>query len=601
MKHQHYNQHHRDDHRRLLIFFALTVVVMLFTYFFLLKPQADKARQQQGMVTAEQKKNAPLGAAAAQDQQLKEVGEALNRTAKIDIDAPQLSGSVATTGLRFDDLELKSYYTSLEQKERVRLLAPSDTKKSYFVEIGLLSSDEKIAAPTNKTQWKVVSGDKLTPTTPVTLEWDNGQGVVFTRVVSMDENYLVTVTQNITNNTKEKLSFYPYGLVSQAHHIPAKGEKITFEDEPSSVQHIGPIGYLNGELQEEAYKDVQKAKTFEYKDTTGWVGITSKYWLVALLPQGKDVFDARMTHQVGDLKQDIYQTDLREKELVVEPGQTAKNELRFFAGAKKLSVLHNYEQKLNIDRFDLVVDFGRLYFLTKPLYYTLSFLGNFFHETFKTPISFGFALLAITILLRLLTFPLQNKSYRSMNRMKDLAPKMHALKEQYGEDKAGFQKATLELYKSEKINPASGCLPILIQIPIFFALYKVIYITLDMRHAPFLGWIHDLAAPDPTNVFNLFGLLHFNTPLFLTIGAWPLLYGFTMWLQQRLNPQPEDPMQKQLFAMMPWMFVFIFAKLPAGLVIYYTWSNILGIFQQYTLRRMHGKQPVKTTTVAAKK
>jgi len=312
-----------------------------------------------------------------------------------------------------------------------------------------------------------------------------------------------------------------------------------------------------------------------------------------LLPANDAVFDARFSHQTGEQGQDIYQADMRGQPIVVQAGDTGKNELRFFAGAKKLSVMQDYEDQLKVDRFDLAVDFGRLYLLTKPLYYFLSSLGEYIHKTFGTDKSFGIALLLMTVLLRALTFPLQNKAYKSMNRMKDMSPKIHALKEKYKDDKAKFQQEMLELYKKEKINPASGCLPILLQIPIFFALYKVIYITLDMRHAPFWGWIHDLSAPDPTNVFNLFGLLPYQTPVFLVIGAWPILYGITMWAQQKLNPKPEDVTQQQVFAMMPWMFMFIFAKFPAGLVIYYTWSNLLGVVQQYTVRRLNPSTPAE--------
>ncbi len=587
MKHNH---HHPEDHRRLVTFFVLAAIIMGLSYFFITKPQIEKAREQQGVV-ADAGKKAPV-AVVEEQSKLKTVKSSLAASKRISIETPKLVGSFSATGLRFDDVELSNYFTTLEDTDPVRLLAPSDTKKSQFVEIGLMSDDEATSVPSNTTQWKVISGGKLTQDNPISLEWDNGKGLVFRRVISIDDKYLITVVQNVTNNTKADAVFYPYALVSQAHHIPAKGEKITFEDQPSSVQHIGPIGYMNDDLHEESYKDVKEDKKFEYKNTKGWLGITSKYWLVALLPLNSDSFDARITHQTGTLDQDIYQADLREKPVTVAPGQTEKSEIRFFAGAKNLDILNNYEKSLEVPQFVLAVDFGVLYLLTKPLYHLLSFLGNYFHNEFNTPFSFGIALLVITVLLRAVTFPLQNKSYRSMNRMKDLGPKMTALKEKHGEDKAKFQQEVMALYKREKINPASGCLPILIQIPIFFALYKVIYITLDMRHAPFWGWINDLAAPDPTNVFNLFGLLPFNTPEFLVIGAWPLLYGITMFIQQRLNPQPEDPIQKQVFAMMPWMFMFIFAKFPAGLVIYYTWSNLLGIIQQYALRKLHGTEPV---------
>jgi YidC/Oxa1 family membrane protein insertase len=580
------HQNHPEDHKRLVTFFVLAALIMALSYFFITKPQLDKARQQQGVETTAETKNASV-AKVEEQEKLVDVSQVVSNTDRIAIDTPELSGTISPTGLRIDDIEFKNYYTTLKNDEHVRLLAPNNTKQSYFAEIGLMPDDAKIAVPTQKTIWKKVSSNKLSPTTPVTLEWNNGAGIIFHRVISIDASYVMTVEQKIVNNTKEPVTFYPYALVSQAHHIPLKGEKITFEDQPSSVQHIGPIGYLNEKLQEETYKNVKEDKKFEFTQTKGWLGITSKYWLVALLPDKATTFDARISHQIGNLKQDIYQTDLREQPITIAAGETGKTEMRLFAGAKKLDVLNNYSKQLDVPQLDLSVDFGVLYFLTKPLYHFLTYLGNMFHNKWQTPISFGLALLTLTVLLRALTFPLQTKSYRSMNKMKDMAPKLQDLKEKYGEDKQKYQMEVFALYKKEKINPASGCLPILIQIPIFFALYKVIYITLDMRHAPFWGWIHDLSAPDPTNIFNLFGLLNFNTPLFVTIGAWPIMYALTMMMQQRLNPQPEDPVQKQVFAAMPWMFMFIFAKLPAGLVIYYTWSNLLGIAQQYTLRKMH--------------
>jgi YidC/Oxa1 family membrane protein insertase len=580
------NQHHPEDHKRLVIFFVLAAIIMGLSYFFITKPQMDKAREQQGVVTAAENKNMSPAKIEAQEKLL-DVAQVVKDTSRIAIDTPELSGSFSPTGLRIDDIEFKNYYTTLKNDERVRLLAPNNTKQSYFAEIGLMPDDTNIAVPTQKTVWKKISGDKLTPATPVTLEWNNGAGITFRRVVSIDENYVMTIEQSIVNNTKAPVTFYPYASIAQSHHIPLKGEKITFEDQPSSVQHIGPLGYLNEKLQEESYKDVQKDKPFEYSDTNGWLGITSKYWLVALLPNKDDSFDARFSHQIGSLKQDIYQTDLREKPLTIAPNETGKTQMRLFTGAKKLDLLNHYSKTLNVPKLDLSVDFGVLYILTKPLYHFLSYLGNFFRDHYHTPVSFGLALLTLTILLRAVTFPLQTKSYRSMNKMKDLAPKLQELKEKFADDKTKYQQEVFALYKKDKINPASGCLPMLIQIPIFFALYKTIYIALDMRHAPFFGWIHDLSAPDPTNIINLFGLLPFNTSSFIMIGAWPILYALTMFTQQRLNPQPDDPVQKQVFAFMPWMFMFIFAKLPAGLVIYYTWSNLLGILQQYTLRKMH--------------
>ncbi len=576
-----------EDHRRMVLFFFITAVVMMLSYAFITKPNMERARAQAAAEAAAVK--APQPAAVAAEKQIIPVDQALGVAGKrIAVETSELKGSIATTGLRFDDVVLKNYYTALDKKDPVRLLAPSSTKESNFVEIGFIAEGVKV--PDSTTQWHVVSGDKVTAETPVVLEWDNGGGMVFRRTVSVDKDYVLHVEQSVKNNSENTVTLYPYALVSEAHHLPVKGEKVPFEKQASSVQHMGPLAYVNEELQEKSYKNMQDDKIVEYKNVKGWLGMTSKYWLTALLPVENETFDTRFAYQTGAAGQDIFQVDYRGAPLTVAKGEESKAQMRFFTGAKKLSVLSEYAGSLHVPKLDLAVDFGVLYFLTKPLYYLLSFLGNFFKDQFHLQVSFGVALLVLTVIVRGATFPLQNKAYRSMNAMKDLSPKLHELKEKYKDDKAMFQQEVMALYKREKVNPASGCLPIFIQIPIFFALYKVIYITLDMRQAPFWGWVHDLSAPDPTNVFNLFGLLPYTPPAFLVIGAWPLLYGITMWLQQSLNPKPEDETQQQVFAMLPWLFTFIFAKFPAGLVIYYTWSNILGIIQQQSLRRIHNKK-----------
>lgn len=579
-----------EDHRRMVMFFIATAVVMLFSYVFITKPNAERAAREQAAVAATAA--APkVNTVASEPSKPVDVDQALSANGKrVAVETSRIKGSVNTTGLRFDDVLLTDYYTTLEKIDRVRLLAPSTTKESNFVEIGLIADDKNVAVPNNDTVWHVVSGDALSPEKPLVLEWDNGQGLTFQRRISVDTDYLFTVEQTVTNKGDKEIALYPYALISETHHIPVKGEKISFDKQASGVQHMGPLAYLNDELQEKNYSKMRDEKTLEYKNVTGWIGMTSKYWLVSLFPTTGETFDARFAYQKGPLEQDIFQSDLRGQKITVPAGATEKTQMRFFAGVKKLSVLNGYSESLNVPKLDLAVDFGVLYFLTKPLYYLLSFLGHFFQSTMHLTISFGVALLVLTVIVRLATFPLQNKAYRSMNAMKDLSPKLHEIKEKHKDDKAKFQQEVMALYKREKVNPASGCLPILIQIPIFFALYKVIYITLDMRQAPFWGWIHDLSAPDPTNVFNLFGLLPFTPPAFLAIGAWPLLYGLTMWIQQSLNPKPEDPTQQQVFAFLPWIFTFIFAKFPAGLVIYYTWSNLWGIVQQASLRRIHTKK-----------
>lgn len=580
-----------EDHRRTMIFFVLAMLVLGLSYVFITKPQLDRVRNEQSKAKAEALAHAPeigLNGSNLTPDPLT-VEKLLKQGQRLQVETPKLDGSLSLQGLRIDDMQLKNYYTTLEKDQRVRLLAPKGAAKSFFTEIGLMPVDKATAVPDENTVWKVVSGKELSQKSPVVMEWDNGAGLVFTRTLAIDTRYVLTVTQDVKNNTAKDVTLYPYALVSETHAPHVKGEQVSFEEQASSVQHLGPIGYFDGKLHEESYEDVKDEDngTLSYKNSAGWLGITTKYWLVALLPEKDSRFDARFVYQKNAANQEVYQTDMRSQALTVEAGKSASSSLHVFVGAKKLSILQDYQDSLNVPKLELAIDFGVLYFLTKPIYMLLSYMGNYFHDQFGMVVSFGLALLLLTVLLRALTFPLQNKSYRSMNKMKDLAPKMQDLKEKYGNDKPKFQEEVMALYKREKINPASGCLPILLQIPIFFALYKVIYITLDMRHAPFWGWIHDLSAPDPTNVFNLFGLLPWHPPAFLAIGVWPILYGLTMSIQQSLNPKPEDQTQQQVFAILPWVFMFIFAKFPAGLVIYYTWSNLLGIVQQYSLRKLN--------------
>jgi YidC/Oxa1 family membrane protein insertase len=586
-----------EDHRRMVIFFVCAAIIMTLSYVFITKPHmaAARAAAQKQQMTAMPAVASDVGGLVSRD-------VALDKTARASMETSKIIGSVPLRGLRFDDVMLRDYFTTLDKTDRVMLLSPRDTQAASYVEIGLLPADRSVRTPTQDTRWRVVSGKKLSPETPVILEWDNGNDVTFRRTVSVDRRYVVTVSDDISNASEMDIMFYPYALVSEIHDKQDKDKKIAFEDQDTGVQHTGPIGYFNQSLEEISYDNLADDGSAEFPQATGWMGLTHKYWLKALLPRAEAVFDARFSYIKNATGQNIYQADMRLAPITARAGGGAKTDMRFFIGAKKLSILDDYEEQLGIKKLELAIDFGMLYVLTKPLYHVLSYIGNYLHNEYALDISFGLALLILTVLVRTLTFPLQNKSYRAMNKMKDLAPKMEELKEKFGADKIKFQEEVLALYKREKVNPASGCLPILLQIPIFFALYKVIYITLDMRHAPFWGWIHDLSAPDPTSFVNLFGLLPYDAPSFLAVGAWPLLYGFTMWVQQELNPKPEDAMQRQIFAMLPWVFTFVFAQFPAGLVIYYTWSNILGIIQQYSLRKLNpGMAPPKPNKKKHKK
>jgi YidC/Oxa1 family membrane protein insertase len=573
-----------DENRRLMTAFALSILVLVVYFVFYQQPKMAEQRAQ----LAQQEKVIPTldVAGAPKTQGLVSVEEALAGRVSVSIETKRLTGSIALKGARLDDLQLKSFKEHIDSAEPLRLLAPSGTREAQFVEHGFMPADESVAVPDQNSVWRVVGAQKIVQVNkPVTLEWANNQGLTFRRTYHVDAHYVFTVEQAIINKSGKDVTLYPYALVSQSHHVPQKGERVAFEDKPSAVMHTGGVAYLNGDLVEEDYGDLKGEKPFSYQQVKGWLGITSKYWLVALLPQQDQSFDARLSHQAGVSKEhDIFQADMRGTAITVKNGTEETLSQSVFAGAKQLNLLNQYEEELGIPHFDLAIDFGWLYFITKPLYRLLHFLGDFF-AGHGYAMSFAMALLTMTVLVRLLTFPLANKAFRSMAKMKQVGPQMQLLKEQHGKDKERFQKEIIALYKREKVNPASGCIPMLIQIPIFFALYKVLFVSIDMRHQPFWGWIHDMSAPDTTSIFNLFGLIPWTPPTMLMLGAWPLLYGLTLWLQQKMQPAPEDPVQKQVMAMFPWIFMFLFAQFPAGLVIYYVWSNLLGIVQQYVIKR----------------
>lgn len=579
------------ENRRFLIAFVLSLAVLgAYTVFYQRPHMAEMKAQQEAARAQAAAPQADANAAIDVAVPAQPVNEAaaldvLKTRNAIAIKTKRLAGSIALQGLRFDDVSLLRFRDKLDSADPVRLLAPSGARNAYFADIGVMPASNGVAVPDHQTVWNLVGTDHvLTETHPVTVEWNNGQGLVFRRRIAVDNKYLFTIQQTVVNSTAKDVTLYPYALISQSHHMPKRGEHVAFEDKPSAVMHTGAVAYLNGDLEEQGYDDLKDDGTFTYKNVSGWLGMTSKYWLVSLLPDTDAKFDARFAHQQGtDKDHDIFQADLRGTAVTVAPGASADVSQRLFVGAKQLDLLNGYEDDLNIPHFDLAVDFGWLYLLTKPLYSLLHELGSFFASHGITK-SFALALLCMTILVRLITFPLASKSFRSLAKMKQVGPQMQLLKEQHGSDKVKLQQEVIALYKREKVNPASGCIPMLIQIPIFFALYKVLFISLDMRHQPFWGWVNDMSAPDPSSVFNLFGLLPFTPPSMLMIGAWPLLYGITLWLQQKMQPTPDDPVQRQVMAIFPWLFMFLFAQFPAGLVIYYVWSNLLGIVQQYVIK-----------------
>lgn len=505
-----------------------------------------------------------LAQPASRDQVL-ETGE------RIGIDNGRLTGSIALTGARIDDIVMSDYKVSIKaDAENVTLFNPAGSPDTYFAEFGWAPESEDTIIPNQETVWKA-DRDELRPDQPVTLSWENGQGLIFERRLEIDDNYLISVTQRVRNQGDEAVTLFPYGLVRRWGTPEISG---------FFILHEGPIGVLSEQLEEVDYSDLAEEGEIKSESGNGWIGISDKYWLAALIPDQEAGFTGKFLHYLND-GQDRFQTDFLRPAVSVPAGGSAEVTDRLFAGAKEVDLLDSYAERFNIPLFDRAVDFGWFYWLTKPFFYILHFF-------YGVAGNYGIAILMLTLLVKLVFYPLANKSYRSMSAMKKLQPEMTKIREQAGDDKMRMQKEMMELYKKEKVNPMSGCLPIIVQIPVFFALYKVLFVSIEMRHAPFFGWIQDLSAPDPTTIFNLFGLIPFDPPSFLMIGVWPLLMGITMFLQTKLNPQPADPIQAKVMLFLPLMFIFLFATFAAGLVIYWTWNNVLSVAQQWVIMRRMG-------------
>jgi YidC/Oxa1 family membrane protein insertase len=490
---------------------------------------------------------------------------------RIPIEDGRVSGSIPLTGARIDSITLKDYrQTPDPDSALITLLSPPGTRGAFYAELGWVAADGTTPVPTGATLW-ATNDRQLSRERPLKLSWDNGAGLRFSRTVELADDYLLTVEQSVANDTASPVTLYPYGLVSRSG---------TPETSGFFILHEGPLGVLGEGLQEHDYDDLVDDGEIKVENTQGWLGITDKYWLTALVPEPGEAFTARFLHRL-EQGIDKYQTDYLRTAVTVPPGGRAAIRNHVFAGAKKAHLLDRYRDDLDFAKFDLAIDFGWFYFLTKPFFYALSWLQGVLGN-------FGLAILALTVGVKLVFFPLANKSYRSMSQMKALQPEMLKLRERLGDDRQKLNQEMMALYKREKVNPAAGCLPILIQIPVFFALYKVLFVAIEMRHAPFYGWIEDLSAVDPTNLFTLFGLVDWGPPSFLHIGVWPILMGLSMWAQMRLNPTPADPIQAKIFQFMPLVFTFLLATFPAGLVIYWTWNNLLSMAQQWVIMRRHG-------------
>jgi YidC/Oxa1 family membrane protein insertase len=510
---------------------------------------------------------------------------ALAEEPRITIDSGTLSGSISLQGGRFDDLVLKHYRETIEpDSPMIKLLLPVGSAEPYYANFGWSAGPDGPPVPEGDSLWQA-DRDTLAPGSPVTLTWDNGQGLRFERQIALDENYMFTITQRVVNGGESSVELSPYGLISRSGTPKVLGFYIL---------HEGLLGVFNNTLEEVDYKDLVKDGPQQFDSKGGWLGITDKYWLAALVPDQAQQIQGRFLHAAPD-GQDKYQSDYLYQTMSVPAGGEIEVTSRLFAGAKVVKLLDAYRDDLGIPRFDRAVDFGWFYFLTKPFFYALHYfagvLGNF-----------GLAILLLTVLVKLAFFPLANKSYKAMAKMRKVQPEMMELRERYGDDKQKLNQEMMALYKREGANPVSGCLPVVIQIPVFFSLYKVLFVTIEMRQAPFYGWIRDLSARDPTSVLNVFGLIPWDVPELgvlhlLSLGAWPILMGITMVLQQRLNPQAADPVQAKIFMFMPIIFTFLLARFPAGLVIYWTWNNLLSILQQTVIMKRAGvpigRQPKK--------
>ena len=576
------------NNNNMFLTLALMALVVIGWQYFVVRPEMKTEQTRQATLAHQEKAKPAAPAAPAANVPAMAMSSAhMSREAalkaegaRVAIDSPLLDGSIALKGAKFDDLRLKKYRETTDPKSpEIVLLAPKSTAYPYYAEFGWVGAPgSNIDMPNDQSVWQQQGSGALSPGHPVTLIWDNGHGLTFTRVISVDDQYMFKVTDSVANHSGNAETLYPFAYVAR-EGVP--------KEQTSWVLHQGFVGVANGSETDANYSDFKDAGTpaQTFSSTGGWVGITDKYWMAAVVPPQDQKFDASYlgSTTANDIK--AYQADYRLPAEVVAAGASAQVSHRLFAGAKVVDILRGYEKSQGIARFDNAVDWGWFWFLTQPLFWLLDlfykFIGNF-----------GLAILMLTVLVKAVFFPLANASFKSMSKMKKVQPHMEEIRKAHKDDPQRQQKEMMELYKREKVNPLAGCVPMVIQIPVFFSLYKVLYVSIEMRQAPFFGWIHDLSAPDPTSILNLFGLFPYHIPLwvpaYLSIGVWPILMGITQFIQTKLNPAPTDPIQAKMFTFMPLIFTFMFATFPAGLVIYYTWNNLLSVTQQYVIMRREG-------------
>ena len=557
----------------LLAVILSTAILIGWSFYFENPEEAQRKRAEiQGKTetqTSAQKPEAPRSSKINPAKSISR-NEALKESDRVLIENKNLSGSISLRGALIDDIILKNYRETLDANSKpIVLLSPKKYEQGYFVESGWATTKSDVKVPDNNSLWQIKEGKKLTTNSPVTLEWNNREGLVFLKKIEIDDKYLFKITEIVRNDKNKAVDLFHYGQIT-------KNAKPTTEN--FYILHEGLVGVVDKNLKEETYSAVEKEKK-TYNGKSGWFGITDKYWMSAIIPESGKSFKGEYSF-TNNYKANFIISEPN----TIGPQKSTTSNIKIFIGAKEVYPIDDYAEKEKIDRFDLAIDWGWFYFITKPLFFVIDYI-------FKIVGNFGVAIIILTALVRIVFFPLSNYSFKSMAKMKVLQPEMLRLKELYKDDAKRTQQEMMALYKREKVNPLSGCLPILVQIPIFFAVYKMLFVTLEMRHAPFFGWIKDLSAADPTTIFNLFGLIPWEPPTFLMIGIWPILMGVTMYFQQKLNPAPPDPIQAKIFAWFPFIITIMLASFPSGLVIYWTASNILTMAQQYYIM---GKTTVKT-------
>lgn len=557
-----------DNQKNLLLAVVCSLVVLI-GYDFFFNPKTQKSNQIQNNEKRVDNQNEDNSVPILESK------ESVKKTAfkekRVTFESQRIEGSINLYGATFDDLSLKDYYETINKSEKIKVLSEEKSNQPYFLRLGWASTDRKTKMPGKDSLW-IADKTSYKINDEINLSWDNGNGLQFKRKINVDENFMILVEDEVINESGNTVELTNFSYLRRKNYRPQN---------KFFILHEGPLGVFNDTLKEVSYDEIEEENEIVEVTKNGWIGYTDHYWQVAIFPENDKPFKARfknLKNSINSVQIDFINETIKS----LKNNESFKSKSYIFAGAKEVPLIDKYIEELKINKLDLSVDFGWFYFLTKPLFYALNFLSTLFGN-------FGIGIIILTICIRIILFPLANKSFKSMNAMRILTPEIQRIRERYKDDKAKMNQEMFAMYKEKKINPASGCLPILIQIPIFFALYKVLFVSIEMRHAPFFGWINDLSAPDPTSIFNLFGLIPWDPPTFLTIGIWPLLMGLSMYLQQKINPPPPDPLQAKIFMMLPVVFTFLLATFPSGMVVYWTINNILSIAQQYYLLKKQKK------------